>query len=443
MRALFPGYVRRSEPDFSSMWKTCVFSFDANFLLDLYRSTPRVRETLLRTLENLGDRIWLTNQSALEYYRNRESVISESSKSYDDVSGLVRDAARSVESKLKQYQKHVNIEVEKVVEIIKKASDEVEGLLKKLRSAHPDYSKRDGIEEKLSQLFEGKVGPPYSPEALEAILQQAAKRFADRVPPGYKDEHQKDGRRKFGDVILWFQLLEMAREKNKPVIFVTADSKEDWWTSEGKPRPELIQEMFSEASSVFHMYKPAQFVTYAGKLLGSQKEAESIKKAASELRMIESQRAATAAVRDAVYGLSPSAPSSEAFRRLLEAVGPEKSSVAAATAYLSSLMEPRPLSAAVSAYLASIGAGFKPSEFDRYMANLTWRQHALDLDKYTSVLSRDFAGFGTSSSSVGEKRAEPGEAASPPGTQPASAERGSQNNDTARDENAPTGKASP
>ena len=290
MRTLFPGYFNREPKEFAEIWEKCIFSFDANFLLDFYRSTPELQKTLFRILEIVNDRSWLTYQAALEYYRNRETVIRESSDSYDKVSGLVKESAKNIENGLKQYQKHTAIEVEKITEIVKKATAEAERLLQDLKSKHPDHTKKDEIEEKLSKLFDGKVGTPYSQDVLQTVFQKAAQRFIDRIPPGYKDEQQKEGQRRFGDVVLWFQLLDIAKERKKPVIFVTADSKEDWWTKEGRPRPELIHEMFLDAKVTFHMYKPAQFVTYAGKFLDLKKEAKSVEKAATELREIESQR---------------------------------------------------------------------------------------------------------------------------------------------------------
>jgi hypothetical protein len=40
MRALFPGYLNREPEEFAALWENCIFSFDANFLLDFYRYTP-------------------------------------------------------------------------------------------------------------------------------------------------------------------------------------------------------------------------------------------------------------------------------------------------------------------------------------------------------------------------------------------------------------------
>ncbi len=37
MRDLFPGYYQTTEADFRKLWQSCVFSVDANVLLDVFR----------------------------------------------------------------------------------------------------------------------------------------------------------------------------------------------------------------------------------------------------------------------------------------------------------------------------------------------------------------------------------------------------------------------
>jgi hypothetical protein len=51
-----------------------------------------------------------------------------------------------------------------------------------------------------------------------------------RLPPGFKEG--KEDYRKFGDIIIWFQLLNYAKQCGKPIIWITADAKEDWWLRE-------------------------------------------------------------------------------------------------------------------------------------------------------------------------------------------------------------------
>ncbi|WP_449349178.1 PIN-like domain-containing protein [Streptomyces shaanxiensis] len=50
---------------------------DANVLLNLYRYTEQARTDLLGALGALGDRLWVPHQVVDEFWRNRESVISE------------------------------------------------------------------------------------------------------------------------------------------------------------------------------------------------------------------------------------------------------------------------------------------------------------------------------------------------------------------------------
>lgn len=53
----------------------------------------------------------------------------------------------------------------------------------------------------------------------------------------------KEGIDKFGDLIIWKELLIFARENKQNIIFITLDNKEDWWDSDkSSARKELIQE---------------------------------------------------------------------------------------------------------------------------------------------------------------------------------------------------------
>jgi PIN like domain len=63
-------------------------------------------------------------------------------------------------------------------------------------------------------------------------------------------EVQDDGKEepgKFGDLVMWNQLLDHAEQEGLPVILVTDENKEDWVRRiEGNtrgPRPGLIEEL--------------------------------------------------------------------------------------------------------------------------------------------------------------------------------------------------------
>jgi hypothetical protein len=44
-------------------------------------------------------------------------------------------------------------------------------------------------------------------------------------------DNQKDGIRKYSDLILWYEIIDYCSQKEKNVIFVTDDVKADWWNN--------------------------------------------------------------------------------------------------------------------------------------------------------------------------------------------------------------------
>jgi hypothetical protein len=79
MRDLFPGYYQPTEQEFDELWKECIFSFDTNVLLNIYRYSPQTRERLFDILEKLQERIWVTHQVGYEFHKNRLTTISQQS----------------------------------------------------------------------------------------------------------------------------------------------------------------------------------------------------------------------------------------------------------------------------------------------------------------------------------------------------------------------------
>jgi hypothetical protein len=151
--------------------------------------------------------------------------------------------------------------------------------LEKSEEKHPALIDNDAVRERITTLFDGKVGEPYSAQKLEEICQGGGKRYQRKMPPGYLDS-VKGGTDQYGDLIIWFQLIDKAKESKKPLIFITDDKKEDWWCRfKGKtvgPRPELIAEMVKEAEVSFYMYQSDQFMEYAQKYLKRSQNKEAI-----------------------------------------------------------------------------------------------------------------------------------------------------------------------
>src|SRR5215469_4097831 len=88
------------------------------------------------------------------------------------------------------------------------------------------------------------------------------------------------GFKKYGDGVVWYQVIDFAKSTKKPIILITDDQKDDWWRIEkGEtlgPRPELAAEIGSKAKVSFYMYNASQFLKYAKEFLGLQVKQEAI-----------------------------------------------------------------------------------------------------------------------------------------------------------------------
>ena len=294
MRDLFRGYYKPTPSELAAIWEKCIFCFDANVLLHIYSYTPETRERFFEIINRLNERIWIPHQVAYEYQKNRLYVISDQIKAYEEVELILNKNIANLKNEIfKDYKRHPFLNTQEIVEDIEKALEEVKTKIKLAQTNHPNYLEADDLREVLSDLLEGKVGHPYSEEELESIYQKAEKRFSYKKPPGYKDA-KKPIPKNYGDVVLWFQLIDYARNQQKPIIFITDDDKEDWWLKyEGEtvePRPDLIQEIVSEVGVEdfkFYMYHSDQFIDYAEKFLGLPIKPEAVQEA-REVMLLDS-----------------------------------------------------------------------------------------------------------------------------------------------------------
>ncbi|WP_233009522.1 PIN-like domain-containing protein [Rheinheimera faecalis] len=155
MYKMFPGYFKESAASYTTIWKSAVFVFDANILLNLYRYSVETRDEFLRVLESSKSRIWLPHQAAEEYLRNRHSVIGEQEKSYSDAISSIKN----LESKFDNARQHPFLEPES----LKKLKDMfgfINEELERNKAIHTDRINADEIQERLANIFDGKIGRP-------------------------------------------------------------------------------------------------------------------------------------------------------------------------------------------------------------------------------------------------------------------------------------------
>ena len=301
MKNLFNGYYKLTKEELDSLWGNAIFVFDTNVLLNLYRYQSSTRDSLLAVIDRLTDRVWIPYHVGLEFQRNRLKVIAAQHKRYSEVQNIVSKSISGMQTELDRLQlkkHHSHINPDKLIENIDKIKSEFLKELGALEEKSISVTSVDEIRNKIDSLFEGKIGtPPKEQQEIDDLFKEAEVRYKNAIPPGFKDSKKDEKnpdeftyggityKRKYGDLIVWKQIIHQAKtESLKDVIFITDDSKSDWWwkiDSNGKKtigvRPELIDELTREAGvERFYAYNTEGFLSYANEQLGAEVTEEAI-----------------------------------------------------------------------------------------------------------------------------------------------------------------------
>ncbi|GLF90016.1 hypothetical protein Saga11_12750 [Bacillus safensis] len=265
------------DKDDNKIWEESTIVLDTNVLLNLYRYTKETSDQIIGLLHKYRNNLWMPHQVALEYHYNRKSVIIEQNGSYKKVCSAFKDVPNKVRDLLNKdlsnYKKRHKDDVENFIEVIKSVTDEQIKHLNEKNVTEYDLTKEDFIKLKITELYNKKVGEAYPEDEMKKLEKEADERLKKEIPPGYKDYNKKTGNKfydgvviqnRYGDLILWKQLLDFAKKENTSIIFLTDEQKEDWWYDIKSeiigPKIELLNEFTSTTKKEFHMFSSLGFV---------------------------------------------------------------------------------------------------------------------------------------------------------------------------------------
>ena len=267
MRSKYSGWYPKSPAEISALWDVAIFVPDANIMLHCLRHPAPVREELLRLFELLGSSLWVPYQVGLEFHRNRLEVELGARDAYDT---LIKDQESIVEKgrdRLRQIRAHPMIDAAKEIAALDMYLADFKRRMEAARSEHP-LGEIESAVVRLTKILEGRVGEKWSREQMAALKKEGEDRYARKVPPGYKDAKKDLGEYdRFGDLIIWKEMIAHAKTNGRPIIFVSDDAKEDWWWfHRGRkigPRPELVEEFREGSEQEFHIYEFSSFLRFA------------------------------------------------------------------------------------------------------------------------------------------------------------------------------------
>jgi rRNA-processing protein FCF1 len=244
---------------------------DTNVLLSAYRFAPAARGELLSAMERLGSRLWIPDQVAREFHRNRLDVIVAQDAAYQQVLDSISEHQRTIRTevtdKIRALANRVALseeESKRLEKLVSGCLDTARINVETLRSKHgpKELASSDSILERLNTIFAGKVGAPLKEDERIRFAEEAKRRKGAQEPPGYEDSDST------GDYLVWAQtLIEAAKRHHGWLMFITNDAKKDWYrVIKGRTisaRPELIEEAYTVANTRLVMQNVRSFLYHA------------------------------------------------------------------------------------------------------------------------------------------------------------------------------------
>ncbi|ENK4563977.1 DUF4935 domain-containing protein [Yersinia enterocolitica] len=275
MRSTYIGRMKKNDNFYKGLLTNATIAFDTNVLLSLYRYSESTRDEFISVINEVKDRVLLPYFVGTEFFNNRTKVISEQCKAYDETKKKLQEIKLSLDNK----RSHPFIS-EDTSNTFAAALEKVIAELESNNKSHDSQITNDTILDAVSEIFDGKVSENYFSDTLDEIIKKGEERYKNKVPPGYEDAGKATKSVElplsqkvapYGDLIIWLQLIEYAKNKSEDVIFITDDTKEDWYESaRGKiigPRYELVEEFEKETGKNIHIYQSDKFLSEISSLL--------------------------------------------------------------------------------------------------------------------------------------------------------------------------------
>ena len=272
------------------LWNEAIIVLDTSTLGNLYCLAEEPKKTLIEIFDIVKKRIWLPGRVVYEYRKNRKELVENSFDSYflpkDGV--YVNKYETEMNAFLSEHRSdnyHPYLEpqaiakIEKADKLIRENLQIVKDEIKAQYTKRQESLRKELVDDSIQKFVDSIVsGEPFDYSTQMVIVQEGELRYRNLIPPGYEDappfSQKKKGMQRYGDLIIWKEILRFAKEQQKPVLFVCNDLKNDWYHYDGNkatkiPRHELIKEFHDETGQLFWMYSLKDFI---GKLEEKYKE---------------------------------------------------------------------------------------------------------------------------------------------------------------------------
>ena len=219
---------------------------DTNVFLHIYRYSPEFSDFALRCISVVEPYIIIPSTVRFEFLRHYRAYFGKMGKRVkrvgDDTKQKIINADRKVLKICDNLQALQYPDIEELRENLSGKFDELLSITEAFFEdrtileliANP-WGDKNLVYDLIEQIInDGRCMESVTQEEIYQICEEGEQRYTSQppIPPGFKDAKDKDGVRKYSDLIIWKEILHYAKDNSANVLFVTDYVKSDWWIEE-------------------------------------------------------------------------------------------------------------------------------------------------------------------------------------------------------------------
>ena len=256
-----------------------VIILDTNVFLNIYRYSPEFTEFALDCIKTVMNHIVIPSVVDLEYKKHRKESFFAMKKRVQKASGNIKSQIQSSKTKIikscdvlkkNRYPDIDQLEIS-VIEKLEELQQNVDNFFldrSVLDQLADSWEGKDYVLDLFDEISQNRMILPFSQEELYRICNEGESRYENQIPPGFKDAKNKDGIRKYSDLIIWKEVIGYAKNRKCDVIFVTDDVKTDWWKDENTFHESLVTEFETETGKEIYPFTSGSFYTKVSEAYG-------------------------------------------------------------------------------------------------------------------------------------------------------------------------------
>lgn len=244
---------------------------DTNILLYLYKCSFNTSQNIVDLLGKVKEKIIIPSRVYKEYFNHKDEEQGKIDRKYDSFTKNLKKQVNELKGKINgsisESRKYDFPDCDVLETGIGTFLDKIILTIEKYENSLSAEKQNKSVQiANVAQLIrywneQGKIKSEPTIVQLMEYIKEGEFRFRYKMPPGYKDEEEKDkevkkdskkdnfeGRiRKYGDLFVWKEIIDIGKErKDEYLIFLTNDVKEDWWVLKGEENNKVPVSMREE-----------------------------------------------------------------------------------------------------------------------------------------------------------------------------------------------------